>query len=363
MNLDDGEFEEDGAAPGGRRGWIHPDDRLWRHPSEASTTGSSRENIWARHRRLGDDLGGPTGRVRVPTRPRQAWSRPAVLVVVVVAAAGVLVGTQVPLFNQPSSSHAALTGGQAAYSTTIPLAQASPSVMTIAAEVASAMVAVSAVTPTGENRGYGLVYRTGGLVLILDQLVKGATSLNITTSGGLSFPANVVAQDPDTGLAVLKIDGSHIAPAPMSGATLSPGQLAFAVNFSRWPTTDTSLAIGTVIASGQPQFSQDGYMVPDAIETDCPQRPAQPYGVIIDQSGRVIGLESGISQAGSHSMMLATPISRAVQVGNELVTSGHVAHGWLGVLGAPGSDLGPGSGPVSSNATGTTVVTSSSSPS
>ncbi|MHB1488132.1 MAG: S1C family serine protease [Acidimicrobiales bacterium] len=314
MDLDGGDLEggSDGIDP--HRGWVHPDDRLWRHPSETATATPRR----------------PTGQ----GRRYLAWSRPTALILAA-GTAGVLVGAQLH-FGQGGlgSDPTGLSAQPVVETTTIPQARAGRSVMRMASQVAPAMAAISATTPSGKRRAYGLVYRPGNLIVTTDATVEHATSVTVATSTGVTFPATVVGHDAQTGVAVVKVLGAEMAPAPMSpGTGVQVGQLAFTVDFGQWPAARPSLAVGTVLATGRPSVKHDGSMVPNAIETDTPQDPSDPYGVLINQAGQVVGLESGYAMAGSNRRWLAIPISLAIRVADELVHTGRVVHGWLGVMG------------------------------
>lgn len=230
-------------------------------------------------------------------------------------------------------------------STTVPQAWASRSVMDMASRITPAMVAISATTPGGERRAYGLVYRPGNLIVTTDAAVEHATGVTVATSAGITSRATVVGHDPQTGVAVVKVSGAEMAPATLSpGASVQVGQLAFTVDFGQWPAIRPRLAVGTVLATGRPSAKHDGSMVPNAIETDTPQNPSGPYGVMIDHGGRILGLESGYTMVGSNQRSLAIPISLAIRFADEIVNTGRVVHGWLGVVSPTSGAAGPPGG-------------------
>ena len=201
MPLPDDPDDDVGSGPP-----VHPDDRLWRHPSEMGAT-----------RRAEEAMSAPE-RVETVGVPR-VWT---------VAAASVLLGVAVTLAVLSVSG----TFDGDTVHTVVEQVEASPSDSGtgVTDRVGPAVVQVDAVRPDGTSSATGVVYRSDGHLLTTADAVTGATSVTVTTSDGAVFDATVVGVDAVTDIAVLDIDRDGMATAIMALVSeVEAGEQAVAV--------------------------------------------------------------------------------------------------------------------------------------
>jgi len=189
----------------------------------------------------------------------------------------------------------------------------------------------------------GIVWRSG-LVVTAEHTVRLESDLRVTWTDGQSAPATLVARDPGTDLAVLRVEESGRPAAELgdSGA-LRAGHLALAVGYG------PRASWGVISATGGPWRTWRGGDVDRLLRVDLVLYPGFSGGPLVDASGAVVGLvTSGLSR----QLELAVPATTVSRVVDELVSRGRVSRGYLGVglqpvalteafkRLAPGADLG-----------------------
>ncbi|MEP7057360.1 MAG: trypsin-like peptidase domain-containing protein, partial [Caldimonas sp.] len=157
----------------------------------------------------------------------------------------------------------------------------------------------------------------------------------VSLSDGREFEARAVGDDPDTDLAVLRIDGisrGSLAPLGLgSSAALRRGEIAIAIgNPLGFEHTVTA---GIVSALGRSMRSGTGRLIPDVIQTDAALNPGNSGGPLLDSHGAVIGVNTAIIR-GAQSISFAVAIDIAAWVIPQLLQHGRVRRGYLGVGGA-----------------------------
>jgi serine protease Do len=173
-------------------------------------------------------------------------------------------------------------------------------------------------------------------------VVAGADKISITFYDGTIVSGEVVGTDPDSDLAVVKVDvpADRLQPVQVADSTqLKVGQLAVAIGNPF--ALEGTMTVGFVSALGRllPVESQDGqgpgYSIPDVIQTDAPINPGNSGGVLVDDQGHVIGVTSAIiSPVGaSAGIGFAIPSAIVGKVVPVLINTGHYEHSWLGVSG------------------------------
>jgi putative serine protease PepD len=187
----------------------------------------------------------------------------------------------------------------------------------------------------------------------------GAT-ISVVLSDGRTYEATVVGADPATDLAVIAMKQAPRGLVPASFADSSKVKVGDAVmaignplGLSSTATTGVVSALNRPVTTGEepPQGSsgqaqpQSEQVVTNAIQTDAAVNPGNSGGALVDSAGRVIGITSSIaslgaaegSQAGSIGLGFAIPANEAKDVANQLITTGHVQHAYLGVTLADGT--------------------------
>ncbi len=322
---DPGEDWDEGDADR-LRGWIPPDDRLWRHPSE-SASGRSEPSP------------GPlvTGRPepRHRTGPWLVGGATACVIVVLVAAALIVGTTNRPPTgdNGPTPELATLTD----VPTTEPGVGLMPPESTIDTMVDVARpsaVALAVSGPSGDRFGTGLVAESGGIIVTASAVVAGARSVTVIEPDGDRWGASMVGSDPTTGLSVLRIaDDLPAAIFDFDAPSTGTVALAMALEPSRHlgAAPDTSLYAGSVVASG---VALDLDRITSAFATTALAAPLASGDLgcpLLDDGGHVTGLLERTGGTGAAGASVFLPAELVWSVANELVSSGAVVPGWIGV--------------------------------
>jgi serine protease Do len=181
-----------------------------------------------------------------------------------------------------------------------------------------------------QGAGSGVILSEDGYVLTNNHVVEGADEITVTTSKGDEYEAEVVGTDPRTDLAVIKVKGKGLPAAKLGDSDrVEVGEWVLAVG-NPFQLQNTVTA-GIISARGRSNVGLAEYE--DFIQTDAAVNPGNSGGALVNLDGEVIGITSAIATRTGifQGVGFAIPINMAKQVMEQLIKTGKVTRGWLGV--------------------------------
>src|SRR5258708_8826841 len=188
-----------------------------------------------------------------------------------------------------------------------------------------------------EGAGSGVIFAPDGYILTNSHVVKGATSSTVTLADGQDLTGQVVGEDQETDLAVVRItppDGKHL-PAPKAGNPdkLQVGQLVVAIGSPAGLQSTVTAGIVSALHRTLPGYG--GRLIEDIIQTDAPINPGNSGGPLVNAHGEVVGLNVAVLQQ-TQGLSFAIPINTVNWIAAQLMRDGKVRRSVLGIAGQAG---------------------------
>jgi S1-C subfamily serine protease len=200
--------------------------------------------------------------------------------------------------------------------------------------VSPAVVRVHPLTSdwASEGEGSGFVVSRDGLILTNSHVARGAGQIEIVTHEGQSLLARIVGDDPDTDLALLKVDRPNGLPPVKLGDSkkLRPGQLVIAIGAPLG--FEATVTTGVVSALGRSLRGERGRLIENLIQTDAALNPGNSGGPLVNSRGEVVGVATAVI-SGAQGLCFAIASNTASLVMRELIAHGRVRRGHIGIVG------------------------------
>ena len=221
------------------------------------------------------------------------------------------------------------------------------SVQSVAQKVLPSVVSITVEAGNSGDTGSGSIISEDGTIITNNHVIAGAANggkISVTLNDGTTYPADIVARDPETDIAVIKAQGaSDLTPISLGDSSkLEVGQEVVAVGSPLG--LDATVTSGIISAQNRPvqasSESSDQSTLIDAIQTDAAINPGNSGGALVDMDGNLIGIPSVIASLGSSSMSqgsgsiglgFAIPIDQARDIAEQLIKNGKVQHPVIGV--------------------------------
>jgi S1-C subfamily serine protease len=195
-------------------------------------------------------------------------------------------------------------------------------------------VDVAATSESAPAGGSGFVVDEAGHIVTNQHVVAGAEDISVRFADGTRRKAEVVGQDPSTDVAVIQVDAPHKALEPLTlGDSNSVGVGEPVIAIGNPLNVGISVTAGIVSGIGRPIKAPNNYTINDAVQTDAAINPGNSGGPLLDSQGTVIGVNAQIASesGGFEGVGFAVPINTVKGVVTQLITSGKVVHGYIGV--------------------------------
>lgn len=298
----------------------HPDDRLWRHPSETTpASGSSRTTT-------------PTAEPAVSRRGGRSVLLPLALMALVLGSVTTLIALSIAGAFDPAPTQVVIERVETDLGPSGPIE-------TVVERIRPAIVRIEVRRGDSTSFATGVIYRSDGYVITTADAVEGADAINVILADGRSITARLIGVEAADDVAVLSIDGVTVTPVVLGDPdSLAAGESAIALSVDSDGSSPTAV-IETIAASGRRIDATDGTTLHDMIQARS-NGAAFDDAVLFAPNGAVLGIfttrrpeAAGASggATGDPTTRFATPIDFAVEVADEIVATGSSQQPWLGV--------------------------------
>ncbi len=177
--------------------------------------------------------------------------------------------------------------------------------------------------------GSGVIVSPDGYILTNNHVVEGATTVKVTLSDRREFTAKTIGTDPQSDLAVIKIESGNLPVLPLSGVKPEVGDICLAIGnpFGVGQTVTMGIVGATSRSLGGTIEAYE-----DFIQTDASINPGNSGGALVNTRGELIGVNTAIlsGSGGNQGIGFAIPVTMARNIMDQLIKSGKVTRGYIG---------------------------------